>query len=302
MDDWSPLREHPSFWHIKDVVPDAAVAVGALRQSGAALRMARALEQFAYRKAAGIGVICEGMRRNLVAKGVPTAKIVTLPDYIYLAFTTPARPVDCISRPLRHRLPGYFVAMYSGSVSQKQGLGTFVEAAADFEREQGITCCLIGDGPNLAELKQTAQQRSIERFRFLPLQPRESLPAQFSAADVLVLTQRKAIQDVVFPGKLLSYMAAGRAILRPDAESETACFIREHAAGLVVAPEDPGRLADAIRWMRSHPKRPEEFGRNGRRVVEQHLHRAVVLERFAAHLSWRISASRSLTLFSEPRP
>ncbi len=224
------------------------------------------------------------MRRNLVAKGVPTEKIITLPDYIDPAFIRP-RPVDLEFRARFGIGSRDFVAMYSGSVSQKQGLGTFVEAAADFEREQGITCCLIGDGPNLAELKQTAQQRSIERFRFLPLQPRESLPAQFSAADVLVLTQRKAIRDVVFPGKLLSYMAAGRAILAAaSAESETACFIREHAAGLVVAPEDPGRLADAIRWMRSHPEKTQEFGRNGRRVVEQHFDRAVVLERFAAHL------------------
>ncbi len=274
----------PVFLHLKDIVPDAAVAVGALRADGVALRLASVLEQFAYRKAAGIGVICEGMRQNLVAKGVPANKVVTLPDYIDPAFIRP-QPVDLAFRARFGIGAGEFVAMYSGSVSQKQGLGTFVEAAQAFDHEEGVTCCLIGDGPNLPELKQTAQKRSIERFRFLPLQPRESLPSQFSAADVLVLTQRKAVRDVVFPGKLLYYMAAGRAILAAaSTQSETARFIREHDAGLVVPPEEPGSLAEAIRWMRSHPEKTQEFGRNGRRVVERDFDRGVVLDRFAAHL------------------
>ena len=56
---------------------------------------------------------------------------------------------------------------------------------------------------------------------------------------------------MVFPGKLLYYMAAGTAVLASaNPDSETGRFIREHRVGLIVPPEDPQALAEAIRWLR----------------------------------------------------
>jgi colanic acid biosynthesis glycosyl transferase WcaI len=272
------------FLHIKDLVPDAAVATGALRSGGLAIRAAYSLEHWVYQHVDGIGVICDGMKRNLAAKGVPEDKVMVLPDYIDPDFVRPLSSQNSF----RSRLgiePQDFLVMYSGSVGGKQGLQTFVQAAAAFERDDLVRCCLIGDGPHLSELKQAAQQRSMCRFRFLPMQPRAFLPEQLSAADVLVITQRKAVRDVVFPGKLLYYMAAGRAILAAVSEdSETGRFIRENEVGMVVPPEEPNRLADAIRWMRAHPERTHEFGQNGRLVVERQFDRTLVLKRFARHL------------------
>jgi colanic acid biosynthesis glycosyl transferase WcaI len=118
------------------------------------------------------------------------------------------------------------------------------------------------------------------------MQPRESLPEQLAAADALIVTQRKAVRDVVFPGKLLYYMASGRPILAAVSEdSETGRFIREMNVGVVVPPEEPARLAEAIRWMREHREEARALGRNGRRVAEQQFDRTVVLERFEAYLT-----------------
>jgi colanic acid biosynthesis glycosyl transferase WcaI len=275
------------FLHLQDLVPEAAVAVGALRSGSLAERLARALERFAYRRSDGIGVISEGMRRNLIAQGVPAGKVVTLPNSIDTDFVRPVKN----GHGFRTRLgigADEFLAMYSGSVGGKQGLETFVEAGAEFERAEGVTCCLIGDGPYLSALKETARQLALRRFRFCPLAPRESLAEQLSAADVLVLTQRKTVHDMSLPGKLLYYMAASRPILAAvSRESETAKFLREHEAGLVTPPEEPEALAEAIWWLRSHPEAARELGRNGRRAVEERFNRGVVLGQFAAHLEGR---------------
>jgi colanic acid biosynthesis glycosyl transferase WcaI len=272
---------------IKDLVPDAAIAVGALREGSRAVRMARSLERFAYRTAESIGVICEGMRSNLIDKGVPERKVSLLPDYIDLNFMTPASG----DNDFRQRAGigrEQFLAMYSGSIAGKQGLETFVEAGAEFESDANVTCCVIGEGPYLPELNKTAAALGLRRFQFLPLQPRESLPRQLSAADVLVITQRKTVKDVVFPGKLLYYMSSGRAILAAVSEdSETGRFIRAHQVGVVVAPEDPAALAEGIRWLRDNPRQTSEFGRNGRRVVERQFDRSVVLEKFAIVIEQR---------------
>ena len=80
-------------------------------------------------------------------------------------------------------------------------------------------------------------------------------------------------------------MAAGRPILASVSEdSETGRFIREHAIGLVVPPEDPIPMAGAIRWMKSHPEEARQLGLNGRRVAETQFDRTVVLEKMATHL------------------
>jgi colanic acid biosynthesis glycosyl transferase WcaI len=269
---------------IKDLVPDAAIAVGAIRPGSAVCRLAHTLERFVYRRATGIAVICDGMRRNLIAKGVPAGKVVVLPDYIDLSFIKPQ------TAPNRFRaqfgIPeDQFLAMYSGSVAGKQGLQTFIQAAAELESNRDIACCLIGEGPYLPELKQLAASLALNRFLFLPLQPRENLAAQLSAADALVITQREAVRDVVFPGKLLYYMASGTAILAGvNEDSETGRFIREHNTGIVVPPETPGRLAEAIRWMRDNPERTRHLGLNGRRTAEALFDRSVVLKKFAAYI------------------
>jgi colanic acid biosynthesis glycosyl transferase WcaI len=276
------LRGSKMFLQIQDLVPDAAVAVGAMREGSRSLKLARALERFAYRKAGGIGVICEGMRRNLLAKGVPSGKVAMLPNYIDSGFIRPMPKNNGFRQ--RFGIPANeFLVVYSGSVAAKQGLQTFVEAAALLP-PAGITCCLIGEGPHLAELQAIATTLNA-RFRFLPLQPRETLSEQLSAADVLVITQKKSVMDIVFPGKLLYYMSSGRPILAAvSADSETGKFIHENRVGTVVPPEDPRLLADAILRMRDNPLISDRCGANGRSMVETRFDRQVVLDNMATYL------------------
>jgi colanic acid biosynthesis glycosyl transferase WcaI len=279
------LSGAPLFLHIKDLVPDAALAVGALREGSLAFRLGRMLEGWAYRTSTAIGVISEGMRRNLLAKGVPAEKVTILPDYIDPTFIQPVRGNNNGFRAKNGIPSGAFLVMYSGSVSGKQGLETYVEAAGAFEKDESVVCCLIGGGANLSELRAAADKLSLRRFIFLPLQAREFLAAQLSAADVLVITQRASVTDIVFPGKLLYYMASGTAILAAvNQESETGRFIREHRVGMVVPPEDASALAAGITWMRDHGEETREFGLNGRRVIETQFDRSLILERFASHL------------------
>jgi colanic acid biosynthesis glycosyl transferase WcaI len=280
----SLLRRAALFVHIKDLVPDAAIAVGLLREKSLPVRIAHALESFVYGRAQGIGVICDGFARNLVNKGVPSKKVTVLPDYIDLDFMRPCERNSSF-RQQQGIQGGDFLVMYSGSVALKQGLETFVETAAKFSRDEGVVFYLVGEGPYLEALRTKAQQLQAPALRFLPLQPREVLPAQLSAADALVITQKRAVTDVVFPGKLLYYMAAGRPIVAAvSPESETGRFVSGRDVGLVVPPEDPDALAQAIRRLQKNPHEADRLGRNGRKVVQEQFDRNAVLKRFVQHL------------------
>jgi len=286
------LNGAPCFFHIKDLVPDAAIAVGAMREGQWPVRLAHALERFVYGRMAGIGVITPGFRNNLVRKGVPADKIALLPDYIDPGFVRPG-PSDNEFRAAHNIPPDAFVAMYSGSVALKQGLKTFVETAAQLRAYSDILFYLIGEGPYLGELESLSQTFGLTNLRFLPLQPRPALPLQLAAADALVVTQTKAVTDIVFPGKLLYYMAAGRPILAAvSSESETGSFISEHQVGLVTPPEDAPSLAAAILRLKTNRGLTAELGANGRNVCLQMFDRSKVLTRFTAHLETLAAGKR----------
>jgi len=60
--------------------------------------------------------------------------------------------------------------------------------------------------------------------------------------------------------------------------------------GLVVPPEDPALMADAIRWLKSHPEEARQFGLNGSRVAASKFDRTVVLEKMTTHLERQVMA------------
>lgn len=278
------IKRAPFFLYVQDLVSDAAIATGRLPQDSLAVRLARSMERFVYDRSAGIGVICEGFKRNLVSRNVPPEKIEVLPNSLDLEF------IGTVSKDNGFRLDNgigadEFLVMYSGSIALKHDLQTFVDAAAQFAPEEGVMFSLVGEGPSRDDLLARARGRSISNLRFLPLQPRGSLPAQLRAANALAITQQKAVGDAVFPGKLLYYMAVGRPIVAAvNADSETGRFVREHQIGLVVEPENPGALAQAVRFLKENPSAAERMGKKGREVAERMFDRKVVLEIFRRHL------------------
>ncbi len=278
------LKGAPFFFHIKDLVPDAAVAVGMLDEGKWPVRLGRAMERFVYKRAKGIGVISPGFRSNLVAKGVPPEKIAILPDYIDPKQIQPGPLVNGF-RSAHGIRPESFVVMYSGSVAAKQGLQTLLDAADRLRSVQDIVFYVIGEGPYLSELKTMHHSLGLPNLHFLPLQPREAMSKQFAAANILVVTQKKTVTDMVFPNKLLFYMAAARPVLAAvSATSETGRFITENRVGMVVPPEDPQALAAAIQALKADFQNAQQLGQNARQVCMSHFDRKTVLTKFGAHL------------------
>lgn len=280
----------PFFFYVQDLVPDAAVLTGMLREGSLPLRIARAIEQFVYSQACGIGVICDGFARNLHTKGITPHKVTVLPNSIDLDVLVP-QPRENEFRKKHNVAIDEWLVMYSGSVALKQGLHTFIQAAARFSPYEGILFIVIGEGPYLDDLRAQADALNLPHLRLLPLQPRATLAAQLCAADVLVITQRRAVTDVVFPGKLLYYMAAERPIVAAVSEdSETGRFITQSQVGVVVPPENPQELADAILHLKQQRSEAQLLGQNGRRVVEEQFDRHKVLARFVNHLESFVKA------------
>ena len=102
-----------------------------------------------------------------------------------------------------------------------------------------------------------------------------------AAADVLLLNQRRDVVDAVVPSKLLHYMAAGRPIIAAVNETSVAAeLILDARSGVLVSPEDPAQLADAIRNIRDNPDLRSRLGANGREYAAKNFAQAEIMERW----------------------
>lgn len=261
--------------HLQDIVPDAAVSTGMMR-AGRAVAISRRLERFVYRHSDVITVISGGFRDNLIAKGVPADKVIVLPNWIDTS-SFGLRPDPSIRAALGAP-DGEMLVLHTGNMGAKQGLEVVVDAAAQLGGED-ITITLIGDGQSRPSLEERAARTANRHLKFLGLQ--DNLPATLAAADVLVLSQRAQVTDSAAPSKLLSYMASGKPIVATvNDSSEAAQLIRAAGCGVVVPPERPDRLAEALRELRRHPERHAALGAAGRRHVAAHFDRAAILDQW----------------------
>jgi colanic acid biosynthesis glycosyl transferase WcaI len=278
------MRNKPYAIKLTDLASDAALATGILKE-GAAIRIARAIEKFVYRRAERVVCLCQGFIEKLIARGVSPEKLKLIPDWADTQGVYPMAGAT-VFRKANDLAQDQFLVVHTGNMGKKQDLMNVVRAAELSQETPDLTWLLVGNGEERGALDQEIRRRKLRNIRLLPLQPAEGLAEMYAAADVLLLNQKAAVQDSVIPSKLLTYMSAGRAVLAAVSEkSEAAQHIRRAQCGLLVPAEVPKALADAVLALRRDSALRQQSGANGRRYAELHFTRQRVLREYGAFFS-----------------
>jgi colanic acid biosynthesis glycosyl transferase WcaI len=273
------LHGKPYVIKLADLASDAALATGILKE-GFAVRLARAIEGFAYRNADVVVCLCQPFIERLVSRGIDRQKLQLIPDWGDTQGVFPILNATTF-RSANGFSSGQFLVMHTGNMGKKQDLMNLVRAAELSKDRAELMWLLVGQGEERSAIEEALNHRRLKNIRLLPLQPAEALAEMYSAADVLVLNQRAAVVDAVIPSKLLTYMAAGRTVLAAVSDkSETARYIERAECGLIVHPEDPAALVDAVLALRKAPALRERFGTNARAYVVQHFTKEKVLREY----------------------
>lgn len=255
----------PIVLNIQDIHPEAAVAVGALRNQYA-IRLLERLEKWNYKHADHVVVISGGFAENLIAKGVPEDKVSVVSNWADPEFIQPG-PKDNIFR--RDACPNpVFLTIYSGTLSHNSNLEPVIRAA-NILRDEPFYFVIVGEGVRKNDLVKTAQSQSLSNIRFLPFQPLENYPNVLRAADINLVTLSNQAASVSVPSKVFKQMAAGRPILAITAENnELGRLIKAANCGLCVPPDDPEALVEGLRWAAGHPNDLIQMGSNARHYLE----------------------------------
>jgi len=287
------LRGASVILNVQDIHPDLSIEAGLLRNP-LAIRIARAFEKWIYDGHDRIVVISDGFRRNLLAKGVREDKISIIPNWVDTDFIRPLPKDNPVAR--RHGLHDVFSVMYSGtiSISSFETLTRILEAARFLANDPGIRIVIVGDGLKSSDLRARAEALRLGNVDFLPFQPYADLPSLLASADGLLVPLDKDKSFLSVPSKLYNFLAAGRPILGLATESsEVFQIIRDAECGLCAPPDDPVRIAAAVRALKEAPDRRAEMAVHGRRLAEDMYSRRSVVDAFEKLMESTGRGSRS---------
>jgi colanic acid biosynthesis glycosyl transferase WcaI len=283
------LYNCPVVLNLQDILPEAAVHVGLLRNPALIWAMER-LEKFAYRSAHTVSVIAEGFIDNLVGKGVPASKITCIPNWVDTSFIRPLPKPDNAFRK-SYGLENQFVVMYSGNIALTQGLETVVEAAVRLKHVPEIAVVIVGEAKALAALQDYCDRCGATNVRLLPFQPREALPDMLAAADVGLIVQRRNVVSFNMPSKTQVLLASGRAIVAAVPSTGSAAkAIEKSRGGILVEPENPAALADSLLALYQDPDKVAMLGKNGRQYAVERYSFDQALNQYEA-LFYAVTAS-----------
>ncbi len=286
------FKRAPFVFEVRDLWPESLAAVGMGGANSPLHKILAHIAGFLYRNADRIVVVTPAFVDHLVQHwSVPREKISVIENGVETQLFAPQA-----ARDLRKRLgvEGKFVVAYIGTMGMAHGLETIVTAAGQLQQTNpDVVFFLLGEGADKARILELARERNLKNLIFLDQQPREKIPAYIAAADACLVPLKKSdVFKTVIPTKMLEFMSCARPlILGVDGQART--ILEEARAGLVIEPENPAALAEAISILERNTEMARELGRNGREYIVRKFSRRRTAEKYIRELNLLIEPEKT---------
>jgi len=234
----------PVVYEVRAFWEDAAVDHGTSSEGGLRYRLTRALETHALKQADAVTTICEGLRRDIVARGIPADKITVIPNAVDIDKFAVGGVAD---QDLKTRLglQGARLIGFIGSFYAYEGLDILLRAVPALSAERpDLRVLLVGGGPEDARLRQLAKDLNIvDKVVFTGRVPHEQVQMYYDLLDVLVYPRLSMrLTDLVTPLKPLEAMAQGRVLAASDVGGHKELIV-DGKTGVLFKADDPQALA-----------------------------------------------------------
>jgi PEP-CTERM/exosortase A-associated glycosyltransferase len=259
----------PVVYEVRGFWEDAAVSHGTAREGDLRYRITRALETWALRRADHCFCICEGLRQDIAARGIPASRITVIPNAVDIGNF---QPVDQVDQALAERLglQGSQVVGFIGSFYFYEGLELLLEAAAILRRDlPELRVLLVGGGPAEPMLREKAAALGLaDVTTFAGRVPQREVSAYYSLIDVLAYPrQSMRITELVTPLKPLEAMAQKRLFVASDVGGHRE-LVEDGRTGLLHRAGDAASLAQQMRRLLDDHELGARLKEAGRHHVE----------------------------------
>ena len=253
--------------NISDLWPESAVSLG-LVTNKFVLSLTEALERQMYKTAWRISAQTEGILTSLKKRSISPAKLVFLPNGVNPDLFAPQEPDAYLMKELS--LQNKYVLLYAGTMGYAHGLEVALQAAKLLqETAPEVVFLFVGDGSEKPRLQEMAKELQLDNIRWVDFQPITEMRRYYSLAAIALSTLRRyTLSEGVRPSKVFPGLASAKPLIYVG-EGEGAKIVTESGGGIVLPPERPELLAQAVEELKKDPERCQEMGRQGRAYVEK---------------------------------
>lgn len=259
----------PVVYEIRAFWEDAAVDHGTSSEWGLRYRLTRAMETYAIKQVDAVTTICEGLRKDIVQRGVASDKVTVIPNAVNIEDFSVGESADA-ELAGKLGLDGKLVLGFIGSFYAYEGLNILLQALPKMlQVNPAIHLLLVGGGPQERQLQQLAKQLGIsDNVIFTGRVPHDQVQRYYNLVDVLVYPRlRMRLTDLVTPLKPLEAMAQGRLLAASDVGGHQE-LIADGKTGVLFKADDPDDLANKVLDLLAAPARWPALRNAARMFVE----------------------------------
>ncbi len=287
-------RKLPVVYEMRASWEDAAVDHGTTVEGSVRYKVSRGLESFALRRADQITTICEGLRGDILARGIPDDRITVIPNAVDAStfqFGVEANPD--LRRSLG--LEGATVIGFAGSFYGYEGLHLLLEAARRLvPKHPDLRVLLVGGGPQETNLKAQVVAEGLEgRVIFTGRVPHAEVQRYYELIDVLAYPRLPIrLTELVTPLKPLEAMAQGRIFVASDVGGHRE-LVRHGETGFLFPAGSAAALEAAIDTVLTQREAWPALRARARFFVEQERTWATSVARYANVYERALSGGRN---------
>lgn len=269
-------------FNVSDLWPESAVSLE-LVTNKQLIAMAESLERTMYKSSWKISTQTEGIIESLKSRGIPGEKIVFLPNGVDPDLFTPHEPDPELVEKLK--LQGKYIILYAGTMGYAHGLEVALQAAELLEKsESDIVFLFVGDGSEKPRLEEMAREKQLSNVRWVDFQPITEMHRYYSLSNLNLSTLRRyKLSEGVRPSKVFPGLASAKPLIYVG-EGEGARIVEESGGGVVIPPEEPERLVQAILGLKMDPECCQAMGAKGREFVSKHYSWKAIVSRWLKDL------------------
>ncbi|MCC6201477.1 MAG: glycosyltransferase, exosortase A system-associated [Gammaproteobacteria bacterium] len=270
----------PLVYEVRAFWEDAAVDHGTASEGGLRYRATRALETHVLRHADAVTTICDGLRQDIVERGIPLPRVTVIPNAVDLQeLGTPGAPDTELATRLG--ITGKRVLGFIGSFYTYEGLTLAIEALPRIRDQHDAVLLLVGGGPQEADLKRLVAARGLsDHVVFTGRVPHAEVARYYSLVEVLLYPRLPMrLTELVTPLKPLEAMAQRKLFVASDVGGHRE-LIRDRETGILFRSGDAAALAAAVDDLLSAPEIAERLRSNGARFVAEQRNWPVSVARY----------------------
>ncbi len=270
----------PSVYEIRAFWEDAAVDQGKGAERSARWRAIHTLETALCHGVDAVVALCEGIRRDLVSRGIPEERVSIIPNGVDTRKFAPRHRDESLAD--RYGLRGKIVIAYVGKLFRFEGVRLLLDALARLIGEDDrIRGLIVGHGEAEPELHEQHRKLGLQGKVILGGQiPPADMPALYSLADVLCYPrERRRITELTTPLKPLEAMSMARPVVVSDVGGLRE-LVSDQVTGLFFQAGDVEDLARTLGRLCRDGDLRRRLGERGRAEMIRHRSWSTITQRY----------------------